>query len=421
MAGVFTHRLGAFRSVVVPAPTFTGALVYRSGTDYGSSPIEWNAESYDTSGSHDNSANPSRITIGQAALVRAIANQYSTNNNPTIFVQKDGSGVRGGGRTSTGTNGDNTVNVGSAPLVVAGGSYLEVGATGDTVANVRSWFAVEVLDPTIKRALVYKSGTQSLSAGVTTTLTWDSEEYDTDAFHDNSSNNSRLTVPSGVTLVRLTSSINTAAVAGQLVLSLIKNGANFQGSAAKDCETSGDDSLFMASPPLEVSSGDYFEVQGFSTNAATVQAGVDAFFSIEEVPATIKRCLAYRSTTQSFTSGVAAAIQWNAEVYDTDSIHDNSTNPSRFTAPSGVTEGRLSFNLSTASIINQQVARGLLNGSIYVGTPAMETDTAGGDNLNAMGAWVPVSPGDYFEVEFVAGANTSGFNNERSWACAEFR
>jgi len=42
-----------------------------------------------------------------------------------------------------------------------------------------------------------KTSTQSVSNGTETAITYTSETYDTDGFHDNSTNTSRLTIPSG--------------------------------------------------------------------------------------------------------------------------------------------------------------------------------------------------------------------------------
>lgn len=45
---------------------------------------------------------------------------------------------------------------------------------------------------------VYNSAVQSISSGANTALTFDSEEFDTDAFHSTVSNTSRITIPSGL-------------------------------------------------------------------------------------------------------------------------------------------------------------------------------------------------------------------------------
>lgn len=42
-----------------------------------------------------------------------------------------------------------------------------------------------------------KSATQSISSGVTTAITFDGEDFDTDGFHSTVSNTSRITIPTG--------------------------------------------------------------------------------------------------------------------------------------------------------------------------------------------------------------------------------
>lgn len=44
---------------------------------------------------------------------------------------------------------------------------------------------------------VYKASAQSISNNTVTAVTWDAEDFDSDAFHSTSTNTSRLTIPSG--------------------------------------------------------------------------------------------------------------------------------------------------------------------------------------------------------------------------------
>jgi hypothetical protein len=44
---------------------------------------------------------------------------------------------------------------------------------------------------------LYKSGNQTINSGVTTAVTFDTESWDTGSYHDTSTNNTRITVPSG--------------------------------------------------------------------------------------------------------------------------------------------------------------------------------------------------------------------------------
>lgn len=92
--------------------------------------------------------------------------------------------------------GDLAVGTGAntAARVAIGASGLVLKSNGTTAA----WAF-----PAFRGAKVWNSGTQTMNGsgtnGGVTTLTFDSEEYDTDAFHDTSSNTGRLTIPAGMT------------------------------------------------------------------------------------------------------------------------------------------------------------------------------------------------------------------------------
>jgi len=76
---------------------------------------------------------------------------------------------------------------------------LGIGSTGQVLtvtSGVPSW-ATPAGGATFAGALVYKSADQTLSNNSLTVLSFNSEVYDTNNFHDNSTNNSRFTIPSG--------------------------------------------------------------------------------------------------------------------------------------------------------------------------------------------------------------------------------
>lgn len=83
-------------------------------------------------------------------------------------------------------------------------SRLAVGSNGQvltadsTTATGLKWASAS--SPTVNGVYVYFSGfaSQELGNGTFSTFTYANEHYDTDAFHDNSTNNSRLTVPTGL-------------------------------------------------------------------------------------------------------------------------------------------------------------------------------------------------------------------------------
>lgn len=123
--------------------------------------------------------------------------------------------------------------------------------------------------------------------------------------------------------------------------------------------------------------------------------------------------LVYRSTDHTwinYTSG--AVIAWDSESYDTDSIHDNTTNNSRLTVPAGVSKVRLSghVRLTDADVGLSAYLRIQKNGTTsYIG---IGSSTKNGGNFSEYWAEVTsavlaVTPGDYFELFLLVLSDTS--------------
>ena len=79
------------------------------------------------------------------------------------------------------------------PARLAVGTNGQVLTADSTAATGLAWSTVGA--SSFNGAQVKKSSAQSTSAGGVTTITFDQENYDTNSYHDNSTNNSRLTVP----------------------------------------------------------------------------------------------------------------------------------------------------------------------------------------------------------------------------------
>lgn len=98
-------------------------------------------------------------------------------------------------------------------------------------------------------------------------IAFDAEAYDVGGWHDNVTNNTRLTVPSGVNYVVCSASITLGSVTSSqwALLYLFKNGDNtgaFNGACA---QLSFNDvvvtpTISFSSVPIPVTAGDYFEV-----------------------------------------------------------------------------------------------------------------------------------------------------------------
>jgi hypothetical protein len=400
-----------------------GALAYYTGgAVVGVYPFA--AEEYDTDSIHDIVTNNVRMTIPSgASLVRVFGQETGTgSSSPGPFTQRNGVDFLGGGYAVTQ---DLAANVRTGPVAVTPGDYftLAEGSLGTPDTGGGIWFGVEILDPATKYAVVSKTGNEALSAATPTILSWDSEVADTDGFHDNVTDNSRLTVPSGVSRVKLVCNLrSTSNVGTPYFVQIKKNGAVAAGCPVFGSAFTG--RMNLSSAILGVAPGDYFEVEALTTDAQTVATGNHTWFAIYEVPDYV-RTLVKKVATQSVTSGVAVAVAFGSgsEVYDTGGAHDESSNDSRLTVPSGYTKAKLSYSLVTASATGVARADIRMNGSgsPTPGLPSFDVNLTGVDYLSGEGAWIDVTPGDYFELVFTPGANQTLPIDDRTWFAIELQ
>jgi len=97
----------------------------------------------------------------------------------------------------------------------------------------------------------------------------------------------------------------------------------------------------------------------------------------------------------------ATAVVWGAEVYDSDDIHNTSTNPTRLTVPLGIAQVRLRANVEVVSIAADTWASLYTqkNGAAFDGQASTTVETGKTTaSLNCGTATIAVAPGDYFEL-----------------------
>lgn len=132
--------------------------------------------------------------------------------------------------------------------------------------------------------LAANQNTANYTAGAM--VPFDSETYDTDGWHDNATNNSRLTVPSGVTKVNVWATIRvTSGTAGDLLqANLAQNGTTLYTADRPLFDSAGIavSNIFFGGVPCVA--GDYFELQiTISSDTSVTVVAARTFFGSQAV------------------------------------------------------------------------------------------------------------------------------------------
>jgi hypothetical protein len=236
------------------------------------------------------------LRIAQDEQITDLASlDYNGNENKALAVNPSGSGL-------------DLVDAppGSEPVVVAGtaSQYWRGDKTWQTLdkaavglsnvnntsdANKPVSLAQEAaLNLKVSRSacMVRKAANETADYSVSTAVPWDQEVYDDNSFHSNTTNNTRLTVPSGVTRVRVGGSLRITGVTAStdVIMTLLKGGVSqFEGAAGARVVTSAAASspqLTISTGPVPVSAGDYFEIllQTVGDTSVTIDAARSNFW-----------------------------------------------------------------------------------------------------------------------------------------------
>ena len=257
---------------------------------------------------------------------------------------------------------------------------------------------------------------------VTKSIPFDAEVYDVGDWHDNVTNNSRLTVPAGVTKIQAVATVSiAAATAGDYTQYFMRKNGDSVVIGLPRLRTKPEDTanfLNVASAVMEVVEGDFFEIfMTTETDTSITVNSANTFFSIKAIettaPASTPRGALVKPAADitALNATAGAIIAWDAEVYDTDAIHDNVTNNSRLTVPAGVSHVRLHANLQVADLLggnftNMSIIK---NGSFnFDGVSRAARDTAEATGyMNITSPILEVVAGDFFEVDLRVGVDTS--------------
>jgi hypothetical protein len=147
---------------------------------------------------------------------------------------------------------------------------------------------------------------------------------------------------------------------------------------------------------------------GSTGNVLTVAGGVPTWAAPSGGQTFVGCQLEKITTAQSTSNNTATAISFNNEIFDTDGFHDNSTNNTRITIPSGkggkyLLIGQINYNPNATGL---RIVKFHKNGSLF-SLPVISASAAATDSTNVTASTiVAVSAGDY--VELVAQQTSGG-------------
>jgi hypothetical protein len=202
----------------------------------------------------------------------------------------------------------------------------------------------------------YNSAAQSIANNSAVAATFDSEEYDTDGFHDTGSNTSRFTVPAGLGgkyLVNFKgywdSLVSPSGGSSDAIIWFAKkNGTTeIRGRSRIDqtFPTGSASSVVMdLTAVIDLAAGDYIEFIVFQNHGSSANLGDNTVYQTtgEIVKLDSGRvgqgigAVAYNSAAQAIPTATTTALTMDSEESDTDGFHSTGSNTARMTIPTGL-------------------------------------------------------------------------------------
>lgn len=255
-----------------------------------------------------------------------------------------------------------------------------------------------------------------------TAISWDAADFD-DASWWVGGNPTRLTGPTGFSRGNFHTyiKISSATADEWIEVTIRKNGTTIVGGERVEVGATVA-KIAVSTGEIAFTATDYFEVLVQTESDTSVDLDIESGFSVAvagAAPALNGALVKLSSNLTGQNFSTPAAIPFSTESYNTDGWHDNATNNSRLTVPSGVNYARLNASIELNDLTTGQetlvyiakngitttfplhIFRGHFRDVVQVG---WTIDTG----------WLPVTPGDYFEFFVGSVGDTSCTVNERA-------
>lgn len=272
----------------------------------------------------------------------------------------------------------------------------------------------------------YNSTTQSINSGTFTALSLDSERWDTDAYHSNTVNNTRLTIPagrSGQYRISGASHFTNGSASGGRFLRLVKNGVTFLRETGTSIVSAAHGFRGEVSTEVFLSAGDYIEMQGYQDSGGALAVGSTMDANLQttltltalstfpvtatEAPTRSIGATVIRETGLTLPAATGIPIPWARAQTDTDGFWSAAL-PERLTIPATAPAGLYALNLETfwpAGSTGTMTARWRKNGADVLSPDDYVSATGSSDNHVIVWA----SSGDYFDtIAYAASGGTLG-------------
>lgn len=180
-----------------------------------------------------------------------------------------------------------TATAADTPARLAVGTNGQVLTADSTASTGIKWATPASGGSTFVGALVTKSASQSISNATAANVTWNLETFDTNGFHDNSTNNTRMTIPTGYGgkyAWSTTIGWGIASESGNKTIDIRKNNATI---FYNEYEPAAEVDFINLSGIIDLVATDYLEVRVRQTSGGAVNVHGDdynattvSFFSI---------------------------------------------------------------------------------------------------------------------------------------------